>query len=239
MYVIRQATVDDVPTLLKLAKLVHFINLPADREVIYTKVTRSHECFLAAAGHEPLPDHGSAHASETASGLRAMMGATDFFMFVLEDTESGACLGTSQVIAKMGGPGNPNYSLKLEKRDFFSRSLQTGTSHTVARLFADESGPTEVGGLVLQPASRGHKLGRLLSLVRFHFVGLHRVLFSDRMLAEMVAPMTLDGQNMLWEYLGRRFINLTYAEADSFCQYSKEFITALMQIGRASCRERV
>ena len=30
MFLIRQATIDDGPALLKLAKLVHFINLPAD-----------------------------------------------------------------------------------------------------------------------------------------------------------------------------------------------------------------
>jgi arginine N-succinyltransferase len=77
---------------------------------------------------------------------------------------------------------------------------------------------------------RGHKgkLGRFLSLVRFHFIGLNRTSFSDRVIAEMMAPITPDGRNTLWEYLGRRFINLSYTEADSFCQYSKEFITALM-----------
>ncbi len=128
----------------------------------------------------------------------------------------------------MGGPGNPNYSFKLHKRDFFSQSLQTGTSHIVAKLHADESGPTEIGGLILQPASRGHKLGRLVSFTRFHFIGLHRALFADRILAEMMAPISLDGQNMLWEYLGRRFIPLSYTEADKHCQRSREFIEALL-----------
>src|SRR5690606_10809340 len=114
------------------------------------------------------------------------------------------------------------------KREFFSKSLQTGTSHIVARLHADESGPTEIGGLILQPASRGHRLGRFLSLVRFHLMGLHREMFADRVLAEMMAPITLDGRNMLWEYLGRRFIPLSYTEADMHCQRSREFISALL-----------
>ena len=66
-----------------------------------------------------------------------------------------------------------------------------------------------------------------LSLVRFHFLGLNRQWFSERILAEMMGPLTPDSQNLLWEYLGRRFINLTFAEADRFCQRSKEFITSL------------
>ncbi len=84
--------------------------------------------------------------------------------------------------------------------------------------------------MILQPSYRGHKmkLGRFLSLVRFHFMGLHRAMFSDRVLAEMMAPITPDGRSTLWEYLGRRFINLTYDEADRFCQYSKEFMISLL-----------
>ena len=41
MFLIRPATLEDAPTLLKLAKMVHFINLPADPEIIHTKIVRS------------------------------------------------------------------------------------------------------------------------------------------------------------------------------------------------------
>ena len=227
MFIIRQAKVEDVPTLLKLAKMVHFINLPADREIIYNKIVRSQECFVRAGGGAA-SSTSDAKANGAPGGVSEFGRQGDFFMLVLEDTDTGMCLGTSQIVAHMGGPGNPNFSLKLSKREFFSTSLQTGTSHIVARLHADESGPTEIGGLILQPASRGHKLGRLLSLIRFHFIGLHRDLFADRVIAEMMGPITIDGQSMLWEYFGRRFIPLSYAEADKHCQRSREFISALM-----------
>lgn len=171
VHVIRQAKLEDIGTLMKLAKMVYFINLPPDREVITSKVLRSQECFLRAAGASAESarkrvEERAGKGNGAVQGLSSSTKAADLFMFVLEDTSSGACLGTSQVIARMGGPGNPNFSFRLEKREFFSRSLQTGTSHVVARLHADETGPTEVGGLILQPASRGHRLGRLLSLVR-------------------------------------------------------------------------
>jgi arginine N-succinyltransferase len=225
VYIIREAKPEDLGTLMKLAKMVHFINLPADKDVITQKIVRSREAFRRAASGDASPAL-SRRRPEDVSGLAAA--SADVFMFVLEDTESGACLGTSQVVARMGGKGNPNYSFRLSRREFFSTSLQTGTSHQVARLHADESGPTEMGGLILQPASRGHRLGQFLSLIRFHFVALHRAMFADRVIAEMMGPITLDGQNMLWEHLGRRFIPLSYAEADTHCQRSREFIAALL-----------
>jgi arginine N-succinyltransferase len=247
MFLMRRAKVEDVPTLLKLAKMVHFINLPADKDIIGDKISWSRQCFLKATRGDPAvgkagtskgkPGKSAATnspsksaASTGQSGLASAVTRSDLFMFALEDTESGGVLGTSQIISKMGGPGHPNVSFALHRKEKFSTSLQVGATHTVAKLVLDESGPTEIGGLILQPSYRGHKakLGRFLSLVRFHFVGLHPRLFSDRIIAEMMGPLTPDGHNTLWEYLGRRFINLTYPEADNFCQYSKEFIISLL-----------
>ncbi|MBX3363270.1 MAG: arginine N-succinyltransferase [Phycisphaeraceae bacterium] len=230
MYLIRRSTMEDVPTLLKLARMVYFINLPPDRDVISQKVIHSRNCFLRVSGskREPAQVPSDTGAPPGVSGGYANKG-TDLFMFTIEDATSRTCLGTSQLIARMGGPGNPNTSLKLEKREKFSTVLQTGTSHMVARLHLDESGPTEIGGLILQPSARGHRhrLGQFLSFVRFHFIGLHRPLFADRVLAEMMARISPDGVSMLWEYLGRRFVPLSYTEADRFCQFSREFIVSL------------
>lgn len=48
MFVIRQATLDDLPTLLKLAKMVHFINLPADKDLLAEKIQASRLSFTGA-----------------------------------------------------------------------------------------------------------------------------------------------------------------------------------------------
>ena len=242
MFTIRRAKVDDAETLLKLARMVHFINLPPDREIIVQKIIHSRNSFLKVVNRratlepEPTPKmiaglNGAGTSPELSmTGLGATASEVPLFLFVMEDTESNGVLGTSQVVSRMGGPGNPNVSFKLEKREFFSATLQTGTSQMVARLHLDESGPSEIGGLILQPSYRGHKqkLGRFLSFVRFHFMGLHRRLFADRVIAEMMAPITTDGDSLLWDYLGRRFVPLSYEEADRFCQYSREFITSLL-----------
>ncbi|MCI0364117.1 MAG: arginine N-succinyltransferase [Phycisphaerales bacterium] len=211
MFVIRQANLEDAPTLLKLAKMVHSNNLPADADILRTKLLRSRESFLGRA-RSPLDRE---------------------FVFALEDTDSGNVIGTSSIISCISSPGRPHLYFLVRKREHFSEDLATGHVHVTLQLGADETGPTEIGGLILSPSYRGHKskLGALLSLIRFHFMGLHRDWFSERIIAEMAAPLTPDSRNTLWEYLGRRFINLEYAEADRFCRQSKEFITSLFPKG--------
>lgn len=235
MFLMRRAKIEDVPTLLKLARMVHFINLPADSDIIAEKVQWSRRCFqevAAGAKASGADTQGTARESAGAAGdgHADRVSNSRLFMFVLEDTESGGVLGTSQIITSMGGPGHPNLSFELTRKEMFSTSLQMGTTHIVARLRLDESGPTEIGGLILQPSYRGHKarLGRFLSWVRFQFMGMHRGVVADRVLAELMGPITPDGQSTLWEYLGRRFINLTYIEADRFCQHSREFMLSLL-----------
>jgi len=211
MFLIRQAVSDDAPTLLKLAKMVHFINLPADPDIISTKIARSRRSFAGRADSDKERE----------------------FMFVLEDAQTGNIVGTSTFVAEISWPGHPHTFLQVTKREHYSEDLQSGQIHTTLQLGTDESGPSEIGGLILGPSYRGHKdkLGMQLSLIRFHFLGLHREWFSDRILAEMMGPLTPDSRNLLWEYLGRRFINLSFVEADRFCQRSKEFITSLFPKG--------
>jgi arginine N-succinyltransferase len=129
--------------------------------------------------------------------------------------------------------GRPHIYLKTGKRSFYSEDLQLGQTHVTLELGTDTSGPSEVGGLILAPGFRGRpeRLGSLLSLIRFHFIGLHRDQFAERILAEMMGPLTPDSGTLLWEYLGRRFINLSYKEADLFSSRSKEFLLSLWPKG--------
>lgn len=207
MFVIRPAHMKDLPTLLKLARMVHFINLPADHDLLAAKVRKS----LASFG-------GKAKSERERQ-----------FVFVLEDTETENVIGTSALISCVSWPGFPHVFLKLGRREFVSRDLQSGQVHTTLQFGTDETGPSEVGGLILAPGYRGHKekLGSLLSQVRFHFIGIHRTWFSERVLAEMMGTVTTDSHTPLWDYLGRRFINLSYKEADLFSARSKEFMLSL------------
>lgn len=230
-FVVRRAMNSDLPTLHKLSKMVHFINLPPDQEIIADKIRNSRKSFLRAARDAKSVHKPTSHA--VSSGLSEKTLMADIFMFVIEELNTEGCIGTSQVVSQMGGPGHPNVCFKLENREKYAEDLKFGTKHTVARVYLDESGPSELGGLIMQPSFRGHrlKLGRFTSLVRFHFIGLHRKMFRPTILAELMAPITSKGESLVWDSLGRRFIPLSYDEADRFCQYSRNFMTDLLPEG--------
>ena len=227
MFLIRQSKPEDVSTLLKLARTVYFINLPPNEQLISAKIEQSAACFRKVAG---LADPAKTRRRHNHAPVGGYDFDTDLFMFSIVDRESGQVIGTSQLVSHMGGPGNPNWGMRVNEKKFHSDSLRFGTTHTVAQLFGDESGPTEVGGLILDPGFRGHRRrpGRFISFVRFHFIGLERKTFADRVLAEMMGPITSEGDNIFWDAVGRKFIPVKYAEADRFCQHNRQFISELL-----------
>lgn len=210
MFLVRQARQDDVSALLRLARTVHSGNIPADAIALQERVERSEASFKGTEGQDDA-----------------------IYVLALEDTASGNVIGTSCLVAGKGGPGRPRLGLQVRRREHYSDDLQTGQVHVTVQLVKDTSGPTEVGGLVLSSAWRGskHRLGSLLSKSRFALVGLHPERFSARMIGEIMGDLTPDGRTMLWDHLGRRFINLSYEEADRFSRTSREFITSLFPEG--------
>lgn len=232
MFLIRQSMPDDVSTLVKLARTVHFINLPASEAILAGKIEHSASCFRALVGKVESRSRARGRSSKSAlvDGAGNYGLKSDFFMFTIEEPHSAGVIGTSQIVAHMGGPGDPNWGMKVTEKEFHSESLRFGTTHTVGQLYGDESGPTEIGGLVLDPGFRGHegRPGRFLSFARFHFMGLYRDRFADRVLAEMMAPVTGEGDNPFWDAFGRKFIPVKYAEADRFCQQNRRFIHELL-----------
>ncbi len=210
MHHVRPARVDDTSGLLRLAKTVHSGNLPPDPIALQDRIEYSQRCF---AGREA--------------------SSQQVFMFVLIDGDSGRIAGTSSLMTGKGSEHNPRLFLRVKRREHYSTDLQTGQLQVTLQLGRDLSGPTELGGLVLGSAWRGSpwRLGSLLSKVRFAYIGMHPERFDRRLIGEIMGDLTPDGRTMLWDHLGRRFINLSYAEADAFSRSSKEFITSLFPDG--------
>jgi arginine N-succinyltransferase len=122
----------------------------------------------------------------------------------------------------------------VDSEEKFSETINTGFIHGTLKLKYDTDGPSEVGGLVLDPEHRNSELriGRQISFVRFLFLGLNRTRFKRKILAELLPPLNQKGQSPLWEAIGRRFTNMDYWEADHLCQKNKEFIFSLFPSGK-------
>ena len=206
MFMVRNAITDDHDSLLRLAKTVYSNNLPADPLPLRDLLVKSRRSFL---GKIPPRERQ--------------------YVFSIVEPESGKVVGTSSLIAGKGTEALPRLVLKVRKREHYSRDLQSGHVQITLQLCQDVTASTEVGGLVLASAYRGtaDRLGSLLSKVRFSYIGMRPEEFSQKIIGEVMGTLTPDGRTMLWDHLGRRFINLSYKEADSFSRTSKEFITSL------------
>lgn len=205
-FIVRAVNKDDVVQLTDLAKQFNLLNLPGDRKVIAEKVARSEASFAG-----DLPKHKSE------------------YIFVVEDVEEQAVVGSSLIIAKHGSDEVPHCYFKILKRDHFSQDLGIGFIHQVLRFQLDTDGPTEIGGLLVDKAyrRRPERLGKQISLSRFVYMALNPERFEKRVLCELTPPLTDEGRSEFWEALGRRFTGLPYQEADALSQTNKEFIESL------------
>jgi len=232
---LRQARAEDIEPLLELAHTGNFINLPPFRERLGQMLGISDRSFGAVADlGDPPSDHDRTH---------------DNYMLVLESGD-GLCLGTSAIRGGMIATEHPNLSYQLiklvrestlltktvhkpeQQGDESDRMIASGRmEHIYAILFQDSACPTELGGNVMRHDARGRGLGKLLSYARFHFLKDHPAWFSDRVLAEMMAPIDMynDG-TPFWRGVIRKFINMSYEDADrlSTHQDKREFMYELL-----------
>ena len=206
MFRIRQSYREDVDQVLAVAEHLDTVNLHADRGHIEAILDRSEKSFTAEVG----------------AGERE-------FLFVLEDLAKKRIVGTSMIYAQHGTRRAPHIFYRVENDERYSVTLDKHFIHRTLRIGYNYDGPTEIGGLIVLPEYRrsSEALGKALSYVRFLFMRMHRELFRDRVLSELLPPLEPDGTSKLWEAVGRKFTGLTYQEADLLSKDNKEFIHAL------------
>jgi arginine N-succinyltransferase len=207
MYILRSVRTEDLKDLYKLSKMMVFINLPADEEIIGSKIKSSMKSF-----HNPSPELFK-----------------NYYIFVLEDKTTNEILGVSMIHAQHGTEDEPHFYLSVGQESKFSNTINTGFVHGTLKLGLDYNGPTEIGGLILNPDFRGHKekLGKQLSFVRFLYMAKNVERFKPMVHSELMPPFDKNGNSPLWEAIGRKFLNMNYVEADILSRSNKEFILSL------------
>ena len=204
-------TASDEDELLALARHLNTVNLPGNRQAVAQILDLAQRSFTG--------DIKDPKRRE--------------YVFVLLDVAKQKIIGTSMIIAQLGRKDAPYIYLDVIDEERYSATLDRHFKHTTLSIGYSYNGPTEIGGLVLLPEYRKfpERLGQCISYVRFLYVKLHRELFRDEILAELLPPLEADGTSHLWDALGRHFTGLTYAEADVLSKQNKEFIRGLFPEG--------
>jgi len=204
--ILRPVAERDLDDLVGLAAQLDSMNLPSDRR------------FLAQRIHDSLRSF--------AGGARR---AEAVYVFVLEDLATRRCIGTSTILAKHGTAQSPHYWLERSTEERQCTQLGRHFAHDKLTLRASNDGPTEIGGLILDPRYRRHpeKCGKALSIARFAYIAAHRDGFEREVIAEMLSPFDGPGKNRLWDAFGARFTGLSFREADRLSATNKTFIADL------------
>jgi arginine N-succinyltransferase len=204
--ILRPVERGDLDDLSALAAQLDSMNLPDDPEFLAARIELSQRSFSGAAPREER-----------------------VYVFVLEDREARRSVGTSSIVAKHGRPGFPYYWLEVSSEERRSPELRRRFVHTKLRVRSTEDGPTEVGGLILDPAYRRHPLrcGKALSIVRFAYISARPDAFEQQVIAEMLSPFVAPGRSLLWDAFGARFTGLSYREADRLSARKKQWIADL------------
>ncbi len=208
---IRGALLQDEEELLRLAHYLDSVNLPNDPAYVRSLLEHSDRSFSGKI-------HSVTHRK---------------YVFLIWDHEHERAVGTSMIVARLGRRDAPYIYLDVIDEEKYSKLLDKHFHHPALRLGFSYQGPTEIGGLVVAPECRAskEKLGLQISYVRFLFIAMHRKLFQDEILAELLPPLEDDGTSHLWEALGRHFTGISYAEADRLSSENKSFIRDLFPSG--------
>ncbi|MFT3710284.1 MAG: arginine N-succinyltransferase [Archangium sp.] len=207
MLLLRDVARGDLGGLKKLAATLNSVNLPNNAKVLASLIDKSVKSF-AGKIEDPFERE---------------------YLFVLEDLRNKTIIGTSMIIAQHGTKDAPHIYFQVTTAEHYSATVDKHFRHKVLSIGYNYDGPTEIGGLVVDPPHRSgsEKPGKQLSYVRFLFMAMHRAIFRERVLAELLPPLMEDGRSLLWESIGKKFTGLDYVEADKLSRRNKEFIKEL------------
>jgi arginine N-succinyltransferase len=208
---IRGAVPADEDQLLAVARHLNTVNLPDDRGEIRGILDTAQKSFTGAIKDPRRRE----------------------YVFVLVDAAKGEIVGTSMIIGQLGRRDAPYIYVDVFEEERYSATLDKHFRHVVLKIGYSYNGPTEIGGLIVSPEhrKRPERLGLLISYVRFLYIKMHRELFRDELLAELLPPLEPDGTSHLWDAVGRKFTEMTYAEADRLSKKNKEFVKGLFPEG--------
>jgi arginine N-succinyltransferase len=207
-FVVRTAGADDLEAFYAMARSTGggFTNLPPDRANLRAKLERAASSF--------------ARPEDTL--------ASDLYMFVLENTATGAISGTCLIFSQVGSQW-PFYSYRMGTLTQYSKELDRTFRAELLSLSTDFDGVSEVGGLFLHPDQRAAGVGKLLARCRYLFIGMHRPRFAGRTIAELRGWQDEQGNSPFWDGLAGRFFGMSFQEADHFnAVHGNQFIADLM-----------
>ena len=214
MWLVRPAQPSDLKAILELAGGIGprlSSTLPRKDEALAAKIDESVRDFAICNDLDAQDHRGS---------LR--------FLFVLEDTDTGAVRGVAGIDSR-AGHGQPFYNYRQDALIHASHELDISRRVDVLYPSHALTGHTLICAFTIDPQLKDTDAFELLSRARMMFIASHRELFADQAVVEIQGVQTESGAVPFWDSLGRHFFNMDFETADQHSgALSKTFIAELM-----------
>jgi len=192
MYLVRPCALEDVSSIESLVRENHarLSSLPRKRERLIERIEQSIRSFQRADDIQDGP----------------------FFLFVLEDTQTGQILGCSG-IAMNTEPKRPFYNYRLGEIIHASERFDIHTPVSVLHLTHELTGKNTLCAFGIGKQHLNTKLFELISRARLMFMRQFPEHFSDQLVVELQGYYNEEGHSAFWDCLGRNFFEMDFASA--------------------------
>ena len=201
---------------------------PQDYAALYTCAVESGHGFTSLPVDETLLRRRIARAQEAFAREQVSEPGEEGYLFVMEDTDTGAVVGCSSIEAAVGLT-DAFYHYRLGKVIHHSKELDIYNSLETLTLCNDYTGVSELCTLFLREPYRKNMNGRVLSRFRMLFMAEFRQRFSPIAIAEMRGVSDENGESPFWGWLQQHFFSMDFTQADYLTGIGeKTFVAELM-----------
>jgi arginine N-succinyltransferase len=211
MLFVRPARLSDLDELERMARaaLPVLHSLPRDRRALETRVALSEDSFRAEVEFP----------------------GEEFYLFVLEDSQTGRLLGTSSIVAS-AGYSEPFYAFRNDALIHASRELKVNRKIHALTMSHELTGKSRLTGFYIDPSLRNEAneaAAHLLSRARMIYIAANRKRFSSEVFSLMLGVTDDTGASPFWDAVGRKFFGRDFeqVEAESGGR-SRTFIAEVM-----------
>ncbi len=152
----------------------------------------------------------------------------EFFLFVMEDTESGEVLGTAGINMNRD-KSRPFYNYRLDELIHSSPKLGVHTAVPVLYLTHELTGSTVLSSFSIKKEVRDSDYFDLLARSRMLFLRQFKEQFASQVAVEIQGVHGDNDASAFWDSLGRHFFDMDFATADYYSGIkSRTFIAEMM-----------
>lgn len=154
----------------------------------------------------------------------------EFYLFVLEDSETGRLLGTASIVAA-AGYSEPFYAFRNDALIHASRELHVNRKIHALTMSHELTGKSRLAGFYVDPALRGDAAARLVSRARMMYIAAHRRCFTPEVFSLLLGVTDENGASPFWEAVGRKFFRRDFADIEvESGGRSRTFIAEVMPV---------